>query len=751
MDNTLVQFIGYPEAFDPTHKKEDPAPLFRHHFAVKQELRKALLKYCPLGLGEGYLNNWEITDNKFLTPTSDYTKTVWYTEHDVTDKMVAGDNLLAIALGNGFYNEALKTAWDYEVAPWRDAPKLWLELTLYYADGSVESVTTDEHWLCEKERSPYRYNQLRAGEVEDATYSAEWKYTWYDDSDWRHAVIVKPPTGALRLCTAPPIVEDRRYDAVALFRNRNGDWVFDFGQNLSGYVNLLCDQPTGTRLHITYAEELDADGNRKDNTLAFYYKDSETQYSELICGDEPIHWQPSFTYYGFRYIIIHGMVNAPRMKDATAIFVHQDMKLLSDFRCSDKTLEKLFRLSRISSLSNLFYMPTDCPTREKLGWCNDAAASAEQMIQNMDMSAFYEKWLQDIMDAMRPNGDLPGIVPSSGWGYAWGSGPISTGVLFLVPYRLYQYTGDSTQLKRTYSTMRHHLNFLETKKDTATGLYAHGLTDWAGPFDADDPTPVPLEYTCTALVILFYRIAALAAKLSGDSIGENDMNTLADKTTGNFKKAYLLPDGRCAIQKQTALAMMIALDLYDDLEPLKEQLKKEIAARNGHFYVGMLGMQYLLPACDICGLQEEAYAMLTATGYPSYRHWFDNDATTMFEHFPGTTSLNHHMYSCVIAWFHNTILGIKQTEQLALHKRIVLEPYFLKSLKYANGYYDTVVGPIRVDWQRDKEGNVNVYIDIPEGIEAHIRLTGYTVSNKSVAPLCNGRNELVCVPINEKK
>ncbi len=743
---TTPVFIGYPAPFCRQHLPEDPAPLFRRHFTVKPELTSAVLEYCPLGLGIGFINGCRLTEDLLLTPTSDYRKTVWYTVHDVTAQLQEGENLLAVALGNGFHNEPLVTPWDTDATPWRDAPKLWLSLVLTYADGETAIITTDDRWLCERERSPYRYNQLRAGEKYDFSYMTDWMRPDLDDSDWHHAVAVEAPAGTLRLCSAPPIRIDRSYDAVELYRNHDGDWVYDFGQNMAGWVRVSTCQPAGTRLHIVYAEQLEENGRRKDHGIADFYKNGETQFEEIVFDGKPAVWEPRFSYYGFRYVIVSGAVEPLHIRDITAKFVHQDMTLHGHFHCSDKVLEKLYRLSRISTLSNLFYMPTDCPTREKMGWTNDAAASAEQMLQNMDMMAFYDKWLQDIVDAVNEEGNLPGVIPTGGWGYEWGNGPISTSVLFEVPYRLYQYTGSKRQLVFAYPAMCRHLAYLETCKDPATGLYADGLTDWAGPFDVDDQTPVPLELTCTAMLVRFFRIAAMAAEAAGDSTGAAAMQAAEAKATADYKAAYILPDGRCAIEKQTALAMTIALGLYDDLAPLKEQFQATLEERDHHFYVGMLGMQFLLPACDICGMQEDGYRLLTATGYPSYRYCFEDDATTMYEFFHcgkdygGATSLNHHMYTCVIAWFHNTVLGIRR-----MADALTLQPYFLKGLEYANGSFMLPAGELSMDWRREKDGTVILYITTPQDTVLH--LTDYaTEDEESTLVLHAGRHMLYAKP-----
>lgn len=743
-----TRFIAHPAPFCYDFCREEPAPLFRRHFSVKANLQKATLSICALGMGEVWFNGKPATTDRLISPVSEYTKTLWYTTYDVTALLQEGENVAAAVLGNGFFNESLHTAWGWEQAAWRDVPKMLFELELQYADGS-EWVCSDAEWICNRDKSPYRFNQLRFGEEYDARYDTDWMTAEYDDSDWEAVVYVDSPGGTLRLCPAPPVCEDRVYPCIETFRNRAGKWVFDFGQNMSGYVRLRTQQPEGTRLRIVYAEELDADGERLDNELHMFYKDGETQFNEIVCNGEPLDWRPGLSYYGFRYVIISGVLNEIDQRDISGVFVHQDVRITGHFHCSEQLFNKLYRMARSASLSNFCHTVTDCPTREKMGWTNDAAASAEQMMQNMDMVSFYEKWMQDIFDAMNDEGDLPGTVPTAWWGYEWGNGPTSSSVLYEIPYRLYQYTGDNTMLRKAYPYFLRYLKFLQTKIDPETNLCSYGLPEWAGPFKHDDQMPMPLEFSCTVLLIRFCRLTAFVAKLTGDADGLAYVQKLEEEAVNAFNRAYILPDGRCSVSEQSALCMAIVHGLYPDLDVIRQQLIEAIERHDSHLYVGMLGMQFLLPACDICGLQEKGYDMLAARGYPSYRIWTEIDATTMTEHFDSHASLNHHMFSCIIAWFHNTILGIRQTAETVKTRHLSLEPYFLKKLNYANGSYDTAIGTVQVDWQRNGDA-VDLYIVLPEDVTATLRLTNYTFEDgKDVAELNGGRIHLTATKTAE--
>ena len=731
------QFIRHPAPFDPAFRAEDPAPMFRRTFEVSAGLLEATLSLCALGSGEVFFNGRRLTEDRFTTPWSDYRKTLWVTEYDVTRLLHEGTNVAAAALGNGFFNESLHTPWDFDQAPWRDSPKMAFRLVLRYPDR-VEYVLSDESWRTNRSLSPWRFNELRYGEVYDARFDTDWADPGYDDSSWDNAVFAESPGGVFRKCSVPPIREKAIYECVKMWRSDAGNWVFDFGQNLSGYVRLSIPagaQPCGTRITLTYAEQLNPDGSRRDNGLDHFYRDGKTATSTIVCDGEALVWKPSFSYYGFRYVIAEGFVTPPAAGDMVSVFVHQDVAVTGHFSCSDTTLNNIFNMGRFSVFSNLFWVPTDCPTREKLGWCNDAQASVEQMVQNYDMTAFYDRWMQDIADAQTEDGNMPGIVPTWGWGFDKWAGPVSTGVFFEIPQRIYQYTGSDALLIRAYPYMVRHIEWLDKQRDEKTGLVCTGLPDWAGPF-AGDKITTPPDFISSAVAVKMARIAVLAAQHACDKEGEAKLTAWRDALIARLNEVYI-KDGKLTVPTQSAIAMTIALGLTDNTAPLKEQLRAAMEQYGGHLHVGMVGMQYLLKALDLCGMQEAAYRVLTAEGFPGYAGWFADGATTLFEYWQNNASCNHHMYSCVIAWFRNTVLGIRTDEKVFTEHVITIEPSFLRELTHAEGTYDTAFGKIAVSWRREGT-DVLVTLHIPAGMTARLICPGgeQTLSGGDHAVLC---------------
>ena len=704
-----VSFTRPAVRFDPAFTGENCAPMFRKKFQLKH-MGEGRLYVCGLGYGYFYLNGVPVSEDKFTAPVSDYSKTLWYNVYDVTGLLREGENILAAWCGNGWYNEEFKTTWEYYKAPWRDIPKFILRLTV---DGET-AATSGEGWKCCTD-GPIWFNALRSGEYFDARkFQPDWTEPDYDDSGWGEAVVDDmPPTGILRECRCEPVREFEVYRAKQVFQTGEKKYIFDLEQNISGYIRLTVAGESGQLLTIRYAEQMKEDGSLELNYMYVHYPESKFQTDKFICSGRHLTWSPRFAYHGFRYIEIEG-IDSPADVEVSGVFVHQAVETRTRFHCSDEFLNTLFRAGQFSVYSNMFYMLTDCPTREKLGWTNDAQSSVEQILLNFKSERFFEKWLIDIYDAMDEKGALPGVIPSSGWGYEWGNGPVSDGVLFELPYQLYRYTGNTQPLKNTLPFFERYFQYLagRTGED---GFVHFGLDDWARPGqnrETGDPE-VPVHFINALLIQHFYEIAALAVEISGKS-GER-YAAFAEELRARVRREFIVESGRCRIHKQTAVAMLIYYHVYERLEPLKEQLKELIEAASFHHDCGMVGLRRLYMSLNLCGLEEYAYRILTAEGYPSYRDWFKQGAVTLWEYWDWqdhADSKNHHMYSDFMSWMVQTILGIRLCEGEPDLQKLSIAPYFLKNLDYAEGSVETCTGKVNISWKREGE-LVRVEVDVP--------------------------------------
>jgi len=701
-------FIKPDIEFKREFSLNDNAPMFRKKF-TQGSFCDAKLRICGLGIAYCWINGKKVTEDLFTAPVSNYCKTLWYNEYDVTNFLQEGENTIAVICGNGWYNESLITDWRFDIAPWRDLPKFIARIE---TDGKT-ALVTDSSWKCKPDSAVF-FNQLRSGEYFDANL---WDETWvnpdFDDSSWENAARdVIPPTGSFRLCECEPIREHEMYSPVSSWQVSDKKDVFDVGHNVSGYIRLTAKGKKGEVITIRYAESISESGNFEYYGMDTYGKrrgNHPFATDKFICSGKKLTWSPMFAYHGFRYVELDGIESADEV-DVEQVFVHQAVERRTSFKCSDDFLNKIFEFGIGSSWSNMFYALTDCPTREKLGWCNDAQSSAEQLITNFKIENFYEKWHRDIKDAVLSDGSLPGIVPTSGWGYHWGNGPVSDGILFELPYRVYLHTGDSSLLVSSLGYFDKYFGNLDRNKNSE-GFVSYGLDDWAAPGNIHIVEP---EFINAVLEYNFANIALLASECANNGDGEK-YKTRAKTLEKLIKEKYIAPDGRCTINEQCSVAMLVYYGLYDDIEPLAKQLAETVESTDYHIKCGMVGIRRLLHALSMVGKSDIAYKLLTQSGYPGYKHWYDLGAVSLWEKWDANVnsdSKNHHMYSDYMSWMIKTLAGIKINENKCGELEFLLDPHFIPQIDWVDFDYDTVCGKISVNWRRENGIiTLNVYHD----------------------------------------
>lgn len=700
MKDFNAPFIKSGTVFDNTDHSSFPAPIFRRRFYI-DKVGKAMLKICALGYGYSYINGKPVTKDLFCAPVSEYDKLVWYNEYEISDLLKEGENVFAIILGNGFFNENFPTVWKHNEANWRDNPKFALSISI---DDNIV-LESDERFLY-TENSFVSYNQLRSGETFDARlYNEAWKNLDFDDSAFIPAIIdYKMECVQREKCCCEPIREFEEYDFISAKKTNDG-YLLDFGVNISGYLRVNVSEKCGTVIEMSHAEEANEDGTLKLNGLNIYYLTVNFQTDRYICGDENYIWSPKFTYHGFRYVFVKGLTKPPKKGEFKSIFVHQAVKRTSEFECSNELLNKIFEAGIRSTYSNMFYVLTDCPTREKLGWTNDTQLSCEQLYMNFDIKDFMYKWEKDMFLSMRESGEISAVIPNNGFGYD--HGPVADGLIFELPYMEYLQYGTKDKLLRYLPYMKRYYNIY-------TGL---DRTVWLGDWDGRRCRFRDVDFVYYFYVIKFCDIMIKAQGLAGEAI---DQRYETDKIEAikNIREKYILPNGKAILDSQPLIAMLIHLNISDK-KTLIEQFLSKLSVDDYHFNGGMHNVYFALKVLFENSLGEYAYKLLTATGAPSFSHWFEHGATTLWETWVNekTDSKNHHAYSCVLALMFKGFLGVYPMVENAGYKELNLKPFFAKDLDYCKGKMLTPYGEIALCWER-KDGMVEYTVNIPNGIKA---------------------------------
>ena len=701
-----------------TDTEARPAPLLRREFEVHGKVKRARIYVCGLGYHEVRLNGAKVGDHELDPGYTAYDRHALYVTHDVTDQLRPGKNAVGVILGNGWYNVQTVAVWYFDKAPWRAAPKLRMDLKIDYADGRTETVATDESWKTAE--GPIVSDGIYAGESYDARREKTgWDRAGYDASGWNAAKIVLAPGGTLVAQAMPPIrvVETRK--AVKLTEPKPGIFLFDLGQNLTGHALLSVSGPAGTEVTLKYGERLHKDGTLDQEHIAMHQRPYGARErpkgapvprfqtdTYTLKGSGTEQWEERFTYDGFQYIEVTGFPGKPTLDSVKARVTHTDVASAGDFACSNPLLNQIQKATRWSYVSNLASIPTDCPHREKNGWTGDAHLAAEQALYNFQPAAVYTKWTRDLADAMKPSGQLPGIVPSSGWGYDWGNGPAWDSAFLLIPWYLYEYQGDTRILERNYEKMRHYVDYLTSRANG--GISNLGLGDWVPPGKT-----APVEVTSTGYYYKDARIVAATAAMLGKTEDARKYNALADSIREAFNAKFFNPEtGLYSNGTQAALATPLNWDLVPAQyrKRVVDNLVADVEKKAGHLDTGILGTKYLLNVLLDNGRPDVAYQVASQKTYPSWGHWFEQGATTLWESWNGGDSLNHIMFGDISAWFYRALAGIRP--DAPGFSRIRIQPQVVGDLTWARGTHDTPYGRIESGWKLEN-GRFNLDVTVP--------------------------------------
>ena len=683
------------------------APYLRRAFDLNFTPKSADLKICGLGFYRLWINGREITKGSFAPYISNPDDRMYFDTYDLTPCLQPGENVLGILLGNGFQNDFGGAVWDFDKAPWRSAPKLAIE---FCATGSEETLSfhADGHFLTHP--SPILFDEYRLGEIYDARQELPgWNLPGFDTTGWVPALPADAPKGELCECRAEPI---RRYETLSPVSVTpcDGGFLYDFGRNTAGICRLhLTDAAPGQTVVIKFCERL-RDGKFDQSNLynqpvekyPFYFTDFSRVEYHARGGDEL--YEPSFAWFGYRYAFVLGV----RPDQATAGLLSfpvlsSDLRRVGHFSCSDETVNRIFDMIVNSDRSNFYYFPTDCPHREKNGWTGDASLSAPQMSLLLDTTESYLEWLRCVVAAQRADGALPGIVPTSGWGFAWGNGPAWDSVLFNLPYTVWRLRGDTRAIAVTADAMLRYLAYIRTRR-SADGTVAIGLGDWVPVGKKSNRYDTPLVLTDSIMVTDMANKAAVMLAVIGRKKDAAIAAALRDEMLASIRGVLLdKTAGRLANGTQTAQAMGLYYGIFLPEERRKAfgLLMTRIRENNGRFDCGFLGLHVLFHVLSEFGEGETAYRMITGKEFPSYRNLLDRGETAMVEAFqpeggPECGSHNHHFLGDAVRWFFRSLAGL----EIVNCRRIRVSPLFVRELDSAEASYELPGGNAAVAWRR---------------------------------------------------
>ena len=739
-------------------RRETASPAFEKTFAVTGAVDSAVLQITGLGFYEAELNGRRIGTRVLEPVPTRYDRRALYSTYDVASYLKPGENKLRVVLGHGWYDVRALAVWNFDTAPWRNAPRLIAQLDLSLADGALQTVVSDRTWR--QVKSPIGYDSLYEGEVIGAWNPDEPDF----ESRVLHAVEVPSPTKILQSepCAPSRVVRTLRPSSV----HASGDaWVVTFPENFAGWIRMnVRNQKKGDVLTVRYDERLSADGSpawdspadglhagamerakaagkevrRVDCYFGFtgmdggWIEPNGFQTDRFVSSGAGVEvYEPRFDCKGFQYVVLRGLRTPPAIDDITGCAVQTDFSDIGTFACSDETFNELMRMGVRAYKANFANgVPTDCPQRERNGWTGDASIASELAQYCFENTAGYEKWLRDICDAQLPSGGIPQIVPTGGWG-AGGAGPVWDSALACIAWNLWCYRGDRAILGEIYPHLVRHLEWVRTKEK------GHLVENWFGDWLAVNEKHVPNKrYTASCYYYLETRILAAIAVVLGRTEEAARWRAVAKATREAINAAFYKGGGVYDNGGQTAQALPLTLGLAPEPErkAVAAKLVEAVARADGHVDVGLIGMKHLFRALSLAGRSDLAYRLLVNPTKPSpVASWMKRGGTTLWEDWNDGASRNHVMFGDYVAWAYQYLAGIRLPEsdgssaafpnpaQVAF-KDVLLAPDPIADLDWVAASVDGPYGVVKSEWRRGADGTVAYSFTVPPNTTATIRL-----------------------------
>ena len=706
----------------------------RKTFNTNKTIEKAIIHVSGMGHYNLSLNGKKISEDIFTPVWSDYDKTVYYNTYQVDTLLNKGENVIGITLGNGFYNAVgnrYRKLW-VSFGP----PTLFLEMHLYYTDGTNEVITSDDSW--KYAFSPITFNDIYGGEDYDARLEQKgWDKPGFNDKSWKPVVIQEAPKGVLRAQQITNVRSMKQYGALSMAKI-DTSYVLNMGQNLSGYPEIKVIGKKGQTVKITVGELL----NQETGKVSQKQSGGPHTYSYTLKGDGIEAWHPEFTYYGFQYIQIDGAnvlssnnTDKPLVVDVKSHFIYNSTNENGYFESSNEIFNKAHQLIKNAVRSNMQSVFTDCPHREKLGWLEETHLNGPGLLYNWDLTLFFPKVMQDIKDAQRDGGLVPSIVPEYVvFGDDFSDSPEWGSAAVIVPWMYYQFYGDNTLIEQYYDVMKQYVDYLTSK--STNYIVSHGLGDWYdyGEHRAGFSMNSPIDVSATAHYYYATHLFAKAAKTFNKLNDEKKYNLLAESIRSAFNNRFLDKSTMqygSGSQFCNAVALFMGIVEPQNKEAVMQNLKADIRQRGNRLTTGDVGNRYLFQALALNGENELMYLMNNHTDAPGYGFQIQFGVTTLTEQWDPRkgASWNHFMMGQIDEWFFHSLAGI--VPSTPGFKEFTIQPQVVGDLNWVNAKHETLYGSIAVSWKREN-GVFYLSVDVPVNTRATVILPDGNNTQKMV-------------------
>lgn len=692
-------------------------PIFSKEFNPNKKIKHARIYATALGVYEIKINGSKVGNTYFAPGWTNYKKRLQYQTYNIDQMLAPVNNLIEITVGNGWYKGYFGL--DVKKNNYGDKEGILAEIHLFYEDGTSEVITTDDSWSVGIGK--ILSSEMYMGETYDSTKEqqiiSKASYLEFDKS-----ILIAQESEPVRITKKLP--------ALKFLTSPKGEKIIDFGQNLTGFVEIKLKEKFGHKVTIRHAETLDKDGNFYPETLR-----KAVSIDEFICDGTDQVFLPYFTFHGFRYIAIEGIENI-NVDNFTACVLQTDYKETGSIKSSHALLNQLYSNITWSQRGNFLDIPTDCPQRdERLGWTGDAQVFSKTATLNSNVALFYTKWLRDLYSEQTKENGVPHVVPNisvdrkgaAGWSDA----------ATIMPWNVYESYGDIKVLEEQYDSMKEWVEYI-VENTNENGLWQSGFQygDWLSldiEQGSNDFTGATDKYlVANAFFIHSTNILVKTATLLGRNEDIDKYSALVETTKQKFNAEYITSTGRVINGTQTACILALHFNIAEEkhrdriLLTLKENIKKH----GHHLTTGFIGTPYLCHVLSENGLHDIAGEVFMKEKYPSWFYPVTLGATTIWERWnsihsdgsfdeSGMNSLNHYSYGSIGEWLYTKVGGINLLEPG--YKKISIKPMFVKGIDTFETSIESPYGVIACSWVC-KNNKITIDVEIPHNTTAILQL-----------------------------
>jgi len=718
-----------------------PVVHLRRSFALTKPVAQATLYATAKGIYIPSLNGGRVGDAELAPGWTDYRKRFQVQTYDVTGDLQQGENVVGITLAEGWYSGYLGFQGIHNY--YGENPRALLQLVIVHDDGTTTVIGTDDAWRART--GPIEFGDIQMGERYDARREMPgWNAAGFSEVDgiadagWQNVLVEeRDPNVLLEGQRDQAIRVTEETTPVEITEPTSGTYIFDLGQNIAGRARFRVTGSAGTEIRLRYGEMLEPDGTLHTANL----RSARVTDFYVFKGEGVEDFEPLFTYHGFRYVEITGLAEAPTLDTVTGLVMHNDTPPTGNFVCSNEMVNQLWKNIMWGQRGNFVSIPTDCPQRdERLGWSGDAQIFCRTASFNMDVSAFFTKWMVDVVDTQTPDGAFTDIIPQiKGMpkaAPAWGDAGV------IIPWTIYRVYGDTGMIKEHYEAMQAWMEYIAEANRLLlrTKCLNSNYSDWVSLEGGSSS-----EQISTAYWAKIARMMSEMASAIGQEADAEAYDALYEEIRQTYLAAYVHADGTIETDTQTAYILALDNDLLPESlrQAAADRLVAAVARHNGHLATGFLGTPPLCFVLAENGYLDVAYKLLTQDTFPSWGYMIRNGATTMWErwnaytieggiHDPEMNSFNHYAYGSISEWLYRVVAGINAG--LPGYKHTVLRPRPGGGLVSAQAGYRSIHGTIKSGWTIKDDG-IHYEFSVPANTTATLEIetaNPYTVLESGV-------------------